>query len=42
MSLLTAQVTINSFFPTMSCINFYLINIEQKVSLQAKKQQEMA
>lgn len=37
MSLLTAQVTINSFFPTMSCINFYLINIEnKKFPLQAK------
>lgn len=37
MSLLTAQVTINSFFPTMSCINFYLINIEnKKFPLQTK------
>ena len=37
MSLLTIQVTINIFFPTMSCINFYLINIEnKKFPLQAK------
>ena len=37
MSLLTTQVTINIFFPTMSCVNFHLINIENKKSpLQAK------
>ena len=38
MSLLTTQVTINIFFPTMSCVNFYIINIEnKKFPLQAKK-----
>ena len=43
MSLLTTQVNVNIFFPTMSCINFYLVSIvNKKFSLKGKQQQEMA